>query len=125
MQQLIFVVLCAAELTDNFTKRVILRRAETGKVVNDEVVDCEYIGKLDVERGLRPCEEVVELVNLELSFSRTDVDHVGPDVLQAVDSFSHVAVEGLEVKVVTTKQFAHGYLTKHLGNSTKVSVHDG
>lgn len=103
MQQFILVVFCATELTDNLAKWVVLRRAEVWKVVNDEVVDGKNVGELDVECRFGSCKEVVELVNLELGLSRADIDHVRPDVLQAVNSFGNVAVEWLEIEIITTE----------------------
>lgn len=75
MQQLVLVVLCASELANDFAQRIVLRGAQTWQVVDDEVVDGEHIGKLDVQCRLLAGEEVVELINLELSLSVAYVDH--------------------------------------------------
>jgi hypothetical protein len=85
-------------------------------------VNGEYICEFDVECWLGSCEQIVELVNL--SFSGADIDHVRPNVLHPIDGFRDVAVKRLQVEIFTTKQLTTGDLTKNLGNSSEVSVHD-
>jgi hypothetical protein len=124
VQKLVFVVLRATELTDNLAEGIVLRGTQTWQVVDDEVVNGEYICEFDVECWLGSCEQIVELVNLKLSFGGANIDHVGPNVLHPINGFRDVAVKRLQVEIFTTKQLTTSNLTEDLGNSSEVSVHD-
>lgn len=111
MQQLVLVVLRASKFAYDLAKRVILRRTEGWEIIDDEVVNSENVCKLDIQRWLGTSEQVVELVDLEVRLSVTHIDEIRPDILQAVDSFSDVAVEWLQVEVFAAEQPSCCYLS--------------
>jgi hypothetical protein len=75
MQQLILVVLSAAQFSDNLAEGIVLGRAEGWEIVNDEVVNGEDVRKFDVQRRLRTRKQIVELVNLVLHLGVADINH--------------------------------------------------
>jgi hypothetical protein len=75
MQQLILVVLSAAEFSDNLAEGIVLGRAEGWEIVNDEVVNGENVRKFDVQRRLRTRKQIVELINLVLHLGVANFNH--------------------------------------------------
>lgn len=74
VQQFVLVVLRASKLAYYLTQRIVLRRTEGWEIIDDEVVDGEHICELDVQCWLGSSEEVVELVNLEVCLSVTNIN---------------------------------------------------
>lgn len=88
-------------------------------------MDGEHIGELDVQRRFRASKQVVELIDLELRLGVANVYEVRPDILQTVDGFGNVAVEWLEVQILTTKQLSSCHLPEDLPHSNEVAAHYG
>lgn len=124
MQQLVLVVLCASKLTHYLAQRVVLGWTESWKVIDDEIVNCEDIRKLDVQCWLSSSEKIVELVDLKVCLSVADINQVDPDILQTVDCFGDVAVEWLQVEILTAEQPSRGYLSKNLVDGVEIAAHD-
>lgn len=87
-------------------------------------MDREDICKLDVQCRLGAGEEVVEFVNLKVCFRIAHINEIRPDVLQPVDGLGHVAVEGLQVEILTAEQPTCCYLPENLVDSVEIAAHD-
>lgn len=73
--QFVFVALRTAQLAEQLPQRnVFLRNANRGEVRGDELMDGEDVRKFDIQSRLLSAVEIIELVDIKLSFSWTNGD---------------------------------------------------
>ena len=70
-----FVRFNATKLPNDFSKRIILRGRDIGNIRGDEMMNGKNVSHLDVKSGLRSRVMVIELVDIKLRFSISDVDY--------------------------------------------------
>ncbi|KAL8954442.1 MAG: hypothetical protein Q9193_007244, partial [Seirophora villosa] len=75
MLEFMLVVLDAAQLPDHFTQHIILTRAYARHITGHKVMDGEDVRHFDVQRWLGASIQVVELVDVELSLGRGNIDY--------------------------------------------------
>lgn len=75
VEHVVLVVLRAAQLSDNFSKHVILAGADRRNILRDKMVNGEDVRQLHVQGWLRPSIEVVVLINVELCFRITNINY--------------------------------------------------
>ena len=75
VQQLVLVVLRTSKFAHDLAQGIVLGWTESRKIVNNEIVDGEDVRKLDVQCRLSAGKEVVELVDLKVSFGIANIDY--------------------------------------------------
>src|SRR4051794_14617856 len=91
------------------------------KVGSDEVMDREDVCHFDVERWLRSCVQIVELVDVEGIFGIWNRDDVGVDIGDSLNRISDVSVQWLEVDILAAKQSARCNLAKNFSDLPEIS----
>ena len=78
MLEFVLVVLNATELADHFSQDIVLTGANALHVTGHKVMYGENIGHFYIQCGFGPCVQIIEFIDVELSFGRRNINYCRP-----------------------------------------------